>query len=182
MFDNGRWLLSNRPPVVLLADKQKAQMDEAVHEMLRCDHPRQTGLPCPIQSTCCHELETGGTHALPARVPLIKHQKNPLARMIAAMRFLYSTGVERASVCRCCVSTPQGPRAAPGGSHSGGQPLQAVRAQEGERRCTRLYTFTVLFWLQYCSDGLLPASYDVLSCSAVTSVSCLHLLCWPPCA
>lgn len=36
MFDNGRWLLTNRPPVVVLADKKKAQMDEAVHEMLRC--------------------------------------------------------------------------------------------------------------------------------------------------
>ncbi|KAF6266746.1 hypothetical protein COO60DRAFT_11327 [Scenedesmus sp. NREL 46B-D3] len=35
MFDNGRWLLTNRPPVVVLADKKKAQMDEAVHEMLR---------------------------------------------------------------------------------------------------------------------------------------------------
>eukprot|EP00882_Tetradesmus_deserticola_P008460 GHRQ01008921.1.p1 GENE.GHRQ01008921.1~~GHRQ01008921.1.p1 ORF type:complete len:661 (+),score=305.40 GHRQ01008921.1:513-2495(+) len=35
MFDSGRWLLSNRPPVVVLADKKKAQMDEAVHEMLR---------------------------------------------------------------------------------------------------------------------------------------------------
>jgi hypothetical protein len=38
MFDNGRWLLTNRPPVVVLADKKKAQMDEAVHEMLRCAH------------------------------------------------------------------------------------------------------------------------------------------------
>jgi hypothetical protein len=59
MFDNGRWLLSNRPPVVLLADKKKAQMDEAVHEMLRCDHPRQTRLRC-FQSTCRHTLKLVG--------------------------------------------------------------------------------------------------------------------------
>eukprot|EP00879_Flechtneria_rotunda_P014393 GHRR01015040.1.p1 GENE.GHRR01015040.1~~GHRR01015040.1.p1 ORF type:complete len:1094 (+),score=407.36 GHRR01015040.1:691-3972(+) len=36
MFGNGApWPWNNRPPVVVLADKRKAQMDEAVHEMLR---------------------------------------------------------------------------------------------------------------------------------------------------
>eukprot|EP00775_Hariotina_reticulata_P013760 gene13760-13879_t len=35
MYNNGRLFFSNRPPVVVLADKQKAIMDAAVHEMLR---------------------------------------------------------------------------------------------------------------------------------------------------
>lgn len=36
MFGNGApWPWNNRPPVVVLADKRKAAMDEAVHEMLR---------------------------------------------------------------------------------------------------------------------------------------------------
>lgn len=36
MFANGApWPFSNKPPVVVLADKEKAHMDESVHEMLR---------------------------------------------------------------------------------------------------------------------------------------------------
>jgi hypothetical protein len=36
MFNNGaRWLWNNRPPVVVLADKPKVDMDLAVHEMLK---------------------------------------------------------------------------------------------------------------------------------------------------
>jgi hypothetical protein len=153
MFDNGRWLLTNRPPVVLLADKKKAQMDEAVHEMLRCAHHRQTGM----RSTCRHTLHTGGAaQVLFARVVVVQPQSDALARMINALRLVCSTGIERLSVCRCCMFAPQGPRAAPGGSHAGGQPLQAVRAQEGERQCTHLCTFTVLSALQSSSSGWAP--------------------------
>lgn len=36
MYGNGApWPWNNRPPVVVLADKRKAAMDEAVHDMLR---------------------------------------------------------------------------------------------------------------------------------------------------
>lgn len=36
MFANGApWLWNNRPPVVVLADKPKVDMDLAVHEMLK---------------------------------------------------------------------------------------------------------------------------------------------------
>jgi hypothetical protein len=36
MFNNGApWPWNNRPPVVVLADKAKVDMDSAVHEMLK---------------------------------------------------------------------------------------------------------------------------------------------------
>lgn len=36
MFSNGApWPLNNRPPVVVLADRPKVEMDSLVHEMLK---------------------------------------------------------------------------------------------------------------------------------------------------
>lgn len=36
MFNNGApWPWNSRPPVVVLADKPKVEMDNAVHEMLK---------------------------------------------------------------------------------------------------------------------------------------------------
>jgi len=57
MYNNGRLIFNNRPPVVVLADKKKVEMDAAVHETLRWgqrsarQHHAATG-----NEHCCHWL------------------------------------------------------------------------------------------------------------------------------
>jgi hypothetical protein len=77
MFDNGRWLLTNRPPVVVLADKKKAQMDEAVHEMLRWAVAALQDAPCMLRHVCC--VHNRCTHA---QQTLLTH-RSLVCRMVA---------------------------------------------------------------------------------------------------
>jgi hypothetical protein len=59
MYNNGRLFFTNRPPVVVLADKVKADMDAAVHEMLRLVIPSPWINPDPWTIPACHSGSGG---------------------------------------------------------------------------------------------------------------------------